>query len=156
MQLSWQKTMGRTWREGWTECTLRARCGPQRYRPQRARQRCAASSALVAVAVAVAVGRYPDPASHMTFGGREPAVQLRQDGISWQEIEGELVILDLERSVYLTTNVSGAFLSKLLVEDRTREELVSRLAEEFGIDEERAGADVDAFLEELSRRGLLA
>lgn len=83
-------------------------------------------------------------------------MQLRQDGISWQEIDGELVVLDLERSVYLTTNVSGAFLTKLLVEEHSRDELVARLAEEFGVDDERAGADVDAFVEELSRRGLLA
>jgi hypothetical protein len=83
-------------------------------------------------------------------------VQLRQDGISWQEIDGELVILDLVRSVYLTTNVSGAFLTKLLAQDRTRDDLTNRLAEEFGLDDERAAADVDAFLALLAQRGLLA
>lgn len=83
-------------------------------------------------------------------------MQLRQDGISWQEIDGELVILDLVRSVYLTTNVSGAFLTKLLAQDRTRDDLTNRLAEEFGLDDERAAADVDAFLALLAHRGLLA
>lgn len=83
-------------------------------------------------------------------------MQLRQDGISWQEIDGELVILDLVRSVYLTTNVSGAFLTKLLAQDRTRDDLTNRLAEEFGLDDERAAADVDAFLALLAQRGLLA
>jgi hypothetical protein len=83
-------------------------------------------------------------------------VQLKREGISWQEIDGELVILDLVHSVYLTTNVSGAFLTKLLVEDRSRDELVTALAEEFAIEPDRAAADVDDFLDLLRRRGLLA
>lgn len=83
-------------------------------------------------------------------------MQLKRDGISWQEIDGELVILDLARSVYLTTNVPGAFLTKLLEQERTREELVAALAAEFDISEERATADVDAYLDMLEQRGLLA
>jgi hypothetical protein len=83
-------------------------------------------------------------------------MQLKREGISWQEIDGELVILDLVHSVYLTTNVSGTFLTKLLVEDRSRDELITALAQEFAIDADRAATDVDAFLDLLGQRGLLA
>lgn len=82
-------------------------------------------------------------------------MQLRRDGITWQEIDGELVILDVERSVYLTTNVSGAHLAKLLVEERSLEELTDALATEYGIDRDTASADAQAFVGELADKGLL-
>ena len=82
-------------------------------------------------------------------------MRLRDEGLSWQEIDGELVILDLKTSAYLTTNKSGAFLAKLLVEDRHPDELVDALVEQYRIDRHRAAADADAFVQELRRKGLL-
>ena len=43
-------------------------------------------------------------------------MKLRSEGLTWQEIDGELVILDLKNSVYLTTNAAGAVIAKLLTE----------------------------------------
>ena len=48
-------------------------------------------------------------------------MKLRTDGVTWQEIDGELVLLDMQTSAYLTTNVAGAVLAKLLVEERTQD-----------------------------------
>ena len=50
-------------------------------------------------------------------------MKLRSEGLTWQEIDGELVILDLKNSVYLTTNAAGAVIAKLLTEERTVDEL---------------------------------
>jgi len=83
-------------------------------------------------------------------------MKLRDHGLSWQEIDGELVILDLESSKYLTTNTSGAFLAKTLTDERSTDDLVDALVREYGIDRERATADAGAFVEELTRKGLLA
>lgn len=83
-------------------------------------------------------------------------MRLRSEGLSWQEIDGELVILDLKSSVYLTTNKSGAFLAKVLTDDRTTDELIDALVDEYGIDRQRAAADAGAFVEELTRKGLIA
>ena len=47
-------------------------------------------------------------------------MQIRTEGLVWQELEGDLVLMDLERSVYLTTNATGSVLAKLLTEERTR------------------------------------
>ncbi len=82
-------------------------------------------------------------------------MQLRSEGITWQEIDGELVILDTTRSVYLTTNVAGAHLAKLLTEERSLEELAGALVEEYGIDEVTAQADAAAFAADLEGKGLL-
>lgn len=82
-------------------------------------------------------------------------VQLRSDGLSWQEIDGELVILDLQNSVYLTTNDSGAFLAKLLVEECSLEDLVAALVGEYGIDVELATRDATDFVATLREKRLV-
>ncbi|WP_324649612.1 PqqD family protein [Georgenia sp. H159] len=82
-------------------------------------------------------------------------MKLRSDDITWQEIDGELVILDTARSVYLTTNVAGAHLAKLLTEDRTLGDLADALVEEYGIDRATAQADAEAFVADLREKDLL-
>ena len=82
-------------------------------------------------------------------------MQIRTEGLVWQELDGELVLMDLERSVYLTTNATGSVLAKLLTEERTREELADQLVEQFDIDRERALDDVDAFIAQLREKKLL-
>jgi hypothetical protein len=82
-------------------------------------------------------------------------MRLRGEDLTWQEIDGELVILDLTRSSYLTTNGTGAFLAKLLVTEHSADELATALAAEYGIAEADAREDVDAFVAELSRLELL-
>jgi hypothetical protein len=82
-------------------------------------------------------------------------LKLRREGLTWREIDDEVVALDVESATYLSANASGRLLWRSLSEGATREELVSCLVDEFEIDAERAGADVDAFLAELSKRGLL-
>ncbi|MCM3660790.1 PqqD family protein [Georgenia satyanarayanai] len=82
-------------------------------------------------------------------------MQLRSEGITWQEIDDELVILDTARSVYLTTNVAGAHLAKLLTEERSVAELADALVAEYGIDRSTAVADASAFAADLAAKGLL-
>jgi orotate phosphoribosyltransferase-like protein len=82
-------------------------------------------------------------------------LKLREEGLSWREIDDEVVALDVETATYLSANASGRLLWRSLSAGATREELVSCLVDEFEIDTERAAADVDAFIGELSQRGLL-
>lgn len=82
-------------------------------------------------------------------------MRLRGEDLTWQEIDGELVILDLARSSYLTTNGTGAFLAKLLVTEHSPEALAEALAAEYQITTEQAREDVDAFVAELARLELL-
>jgi len=82
-------------------------------------------------------------------------MRLRENGVTWQEIDGELVILDLVSSTYLTTNGSGAFVAKLLETDRSAEDLTTALVTEYGVERAVAARDTEAFLAELRRRELL-
>ena len=93
-------------------------------------------------------------------------LKLRDEGLTWREIDDEVVALDVETATYLSANASGRLLWRSLSQGATREELVSCLVAQFEIDAkrcpqrprgpaERAGADVDAFIGDLSQRGLL-
>lgn len=82
-------------------------------------------------------------------------MKLRANDLTWREIDGDLVILDLQSSTYLTTNASGTVLMKQLTEDRTNAELVQAMVDAFGISESQAEEDVRTFLDALDRSGLL-
>jgi len=82
-------------------------------------------------------------------------VRVAVEQLTWQEVEGELVVLDLATSSYLALNRVGAFLWPALVEGASRDGLVAELVSNFVVDDEQAGRDVDEFLAELARRNLL-
>ena len=82
-------------------------------------------------------------------------IKLRADGLTWRAIDDEVVALDVETATYVSANPSGGIIWRALAEGATRDELVAALVAEFDIEADRAGTDVDAFLAELSERGLL-
>lgn len=82
-------------------------------------------------------------------------MKLRANDLTWREIDGDLVILDLRSSTYLTANASGTVLMKQLTEDRTNDELVQAMVDAFGISESQAAEDVRSFVDSLDRSGLL-
>lgn len=82
-------------------------------------------------------------------------IRLRVDGLVWQQIEGEIVVLDTSASQYLALKGSGAALWHLLSEGTTRADLASALVERYGITADRAARDVDAFLASLEQRRLI-
>lgn len=82
-------------------------------------------------------------------------MKLRQSDLVWREIDGDMVLLDLASSSYLSTNRTGTYLLELLVEGRDRDALVRALVDRFGIRDEIAGADTDAFIAELKQQKLL-
>jgi hypothetical protein len=83
-------------------------------------------------------------------------LRLRPDALVWREIDEELVAVDIAASTYLSANQTGALLWQMLARGTTRVDLVRELVDRFGISAERAGTDVDAFVQDLRKRELLA
>ena len=83
-------------------------------------------------------------------------LRLRQDELVWREIDNELIAVDVASSAYLSANPTGALLWQMLAAGTTRQDLIDRLVERFGISSEQAATDVDAFLKSLEARRLLA
>jgi hypothetical protein len=82
--------------------------------------------------------------------------KLRGDALHWRQIEDEVVAVDMTSASYLGGNPAAAVLWPALARGATKEELAALLVERFGIDDARAGEDVDAFLAQLGEAGLLA
>jgi coenzyme PQQ synthesis protein D (PqqD) len=83
-------------------------------------------------------------------------LRLNPSAVTWREVDGEVLALDLGTSTYLGTNPSGAMLWRSLAAGSSRDRLVELLTSEFDVEASRAAADVDAFLRYLESQGLLA
>jgi hypothetical protein len=82
-------------------------------------------------------------------------IRLRADNLFWRESGGELVALDAAASQYFAANPTAAALWERLGEGATETDLVDTLCERYKVSREVAEADVTAFIEQLSARGLL-
>jgi len=86
----------------------------------------------------------------------EETLQLRKEHIAWREFDGEGILLDLRTSTYLAANPTATVLWRMLDVGATRAALVAALMNDFDVDEQRARADVDRFIEDCHRRQLIA
>ena len=82
-------------------------------------------------------------------------MRLRSEGLSARELGGEIILLDLRSSRYLSVSGVGADIVNLLTEDRTEEELVAAVLERYDVDETVGRHDTLAFLGQLRDAGLL-
>ena len=88
-------------------------------------------------------------------GSDDGVVRLNADRATWRKVEDELVVLDLESSAYLSINGTGAVLWARLEQGATKKDLTDALIAEFEVDNATATRDVEAFVADLDRRGLL-
>jgi PqqD family protein of HPr-rel-A system len=81
-------------------------------------------------------------------------MRIPEDVLS-RDLDGEAVLLDLRSGKYFGLNGTGARVWALLKDGLERPEIAKVLTEEFEVDEDRARADVDAFIAALTDRGLI-
>lgn len=74
---------------------------------------------------------------------------------TWEVVEGEAVLLDLQGQRVLGLNRVGSFVFPLLDGSRTVGGLAATVAERFGVGVRKAEADLRVFLAELARRGFV-
>lgn len=77
-----------------------------------------------------------------------------------REIAGEYIIVPvgntaLEFNGLFTVNELGAYIWKLLQEDRTEEELVKEVVGEYDVEEETARQDIEDFLRWLREKNII-
>lgn len=83
-----------------------------------------------------------------------------KDGFVLRKVAGENVVLpsgdELDLSMMITLNGTGAFLWEKIDQGIEEETLVAALLEEYDVDEERAKASVAGFVAKLRSNGFLA
>lgn len=82
-------------------------------------------------------------------------IKVRTADLEWQLVDGEVVILDLRTSCYLSLNRSAATLWPAVVAGTSRGALVDSLTASYGIDTQAADRDVDALVAQLADADLL-
>ena len=86
---------------------------------------------------------------------QSPESVRRRDRIPFTELEGETVLLNLKSKQYFVLNETGAFIWKLLNQERTIEELVREISEKFDVETEDARTDLMHLLEALEKAALI-
>lgn len=82
-------------------------------------------------------------------------VKIRTQGLTWQAVGDDLIVLDLDGSVYLKLNGTARLLWERLSEGSDQSQLVDALVDDYDIEQDVAAADVAAFLDDLRARALL-
>jgi hypothetical protein len=85
-----------------------------------------------------------------------PRVQIKSTDVSWREVDGDIVALDLRSSTYFTTNRTGAVMWNAMVDGCQVDDLVELLQSTFSISRASATHDVQAFLDVLRRNKLIS
>ena len=67
----------------------------------------------------------------------------------------EIAMLDVEQDRYLSLNISGAKIWRALSEGLTGQQIADRVAQDYGIDADRAQKDTTALLANLVERGMI-
>ncbi|MEI6401962.1 MAG: PqqD family protein [Actinomycetota bacterium] len=85
----------------------------------------------------------------------DAVLRLRSNELTWREVDGEIIALDLTSSLYFTANRTGTLLWSSLVDGARLGELTSLLIENFEIADADARRDVSNFIVLLDSHSLL-
>ncbi|SDS28712.1 Coenzyme PQQ synthesis protein D (PqqD) [Paenibacillaceae bacterium GAS479] len=79
----------------------------------------------------------------------------RQEFIETAELDGEWVLLDLDSHSITKVNEMGGYIWELLENSQTISQLTDRIASEYDADRAQVQSDVEAYVAELIRVGLI-
>ena len=77
------------------------------------------------------------------------------DNYSWRDVNNELVVLNLQSGEYFTFNNVGRLIWLSVNDGKTVDEIIRSVVEQYATTEEKAVADVKAFISNLLSEGLL-
>ena len=76
------------------------------------------------------------------------------DRLFIQEVDGEMVLLDMESESYFGLDATASDIWRLLQEGKTLDETVAALLEIYDVDAETLRKDLNSFVSELLNQGL--
>jgi len=80
----------------------------------------------------------------------------RNQNASFERFDGEMIVVKSDEAVMRVLNPVGAFIFERLDGGMSLHDLTEAIIESFAVSREVATADLERFLEDLGRRGLLA
>jgi len=80
----------------------------------------------------------------------------RSQAASFERFDGEMIVVKTDEAVMRVLNPVGAFIFERLDGRMNLADLAEAITEAFAVSPEVATADLERFIQDLSRRGLLA
>ncbi len=77
-----------------------------------------------------------------------------KDDIILAEVEGEGMMIDVEKGTSYFLNETGLFIFKLLNQGKSLKEIKAALLKEYDVDETEAENDIREFIEKLNKKAL--
>lgn len=77
------------------------------------------------------------------------------DKLIWRETDDGIVVVDPNEGKVRVLNGVGSEIWKLVSKQNTKAAIEQQIADNYGISAEQASADIDAFLSQLSERGMI-
>ena len=71
------------------------------------------------------------------------------------ELDGELVVLNVDNGHYYGLNQTGALILQMAKEKATLDDVVDSLTEQYDVDADQLAQDVTAFVKEMEGHGML-
>jgi hypothetical protein len=91
----------------------------------------------------------------LTSNKADEVLHLKKDRVTWREVDGEVIVLDLVSATYFAVDPSAARLWLALSRGATRAALIDELVMTYEHDEPRAAEDVDTFISSCRANDLL-
>ncbi len=86
----------------------------------------------------------------------ELSTRLRVDtSLTWRLLDGDVVIVSPKSGKIRVLNHVGAFIWQLIVEETDYAKILAALIAAYGISPEQAQTDLDAFIDDLTKRELI-
>jgi hypothetical protein len=85
----------------------------------------------------------------------EATVLRNSEDVAWRDVEGDMVVLDLNSGAYLTFNGLGRRVWLAAVAEKEVGAIVDDVVQEYEVERDQARADVCAFLTSLLQQGAL-
>lgn len=82
-------------------------------------------------------------------------ILAQNEGWLVSNVADEILMLNIERGEYVGLNASGAIIWELLESPKSVEQLIDGLVEQFDVGRELAKQDIDSFLEDAFKRGIV-
>jgi len=83
------------------------------------------------------------------------SIVVVSDDLTTAELGGEAILLDVKSGNYFGLNEVGAYILELSKEPRSVASIIDNMLQEFDVEAERLTSDVQAFLVQLHRQGLI-
>ena len=94
--------------------------------------------------------------SQMTIGSFQDIQVAVSDGVLFQELEGELVLLSMETGEYFSLNEVGAKIWVLITSDWSIPDILESFMNQFDASEEQLAGDIEVFLKHLLDHKLIS